>query len=169
MGVVYRAEEPHLGRDDTVLANVLAPVARASVRLAAGEGEAALEALRPSVPYELGRAAAGLPVSVRGEAYLAIGDAEGAAGEFARLVERRGVEPFAAHHLLARLGLARAHRAAGRIAESRSAYDAFLAALDGADPDLPILHRARAERARLGAAREEPRDRPPGGSRHPVD
>jgi tetratricopeptide (TPR) repeat protein len=155
--------------DDTVLANVLAPVARASVRLAAGDGEAALEALRPSVPYELGRAAAGLPVYVRGEAYLAIGDAEGAAGEFARLVERRGVEPFAAHHLLARLGLARAHRAAGRIAESRSAYDAFLAALDGADPDLPILHRARAERARLGAAREEPRDRSPGGSRHPVD
>jgi tetratricopeptide (TPR) repeat protein/predicted Ser/Thr protein kinase len=156
-GLERAVEEAARARpEDTVLANVLVPIARASVRLAAGEGEAALEALRPSVPYELGRAAAGLPIYVRGEAYLAIGDAEGAVGEFGRLVERRGVEPFAAHHLLARLGLARAHQAAGRIAESRSAYDTFLAALDGADPDLPILERARTERARLDQAPEVP-------------
>lgn len=165
-GAVEEAARAHPG--DTVLATVL-PVVRASVRLAAGEAEAALEALRPSAPYELGRAAAGLPVYVRGAAYLAIGNAEGAVGEFGRLVERRGVEPFATHHLLARLGLARAHQAAGRIAESRSAYDAFLAVLDGADPDLPILARARAERARLDPAGDAPGDDLPGGSRQPVD
>ncbi len=52
-------------------------------------------------------------------------------------------------HVLARLGLARAHALAGNLAASRRAYQDFLALWKDADPDIPLYREAQAEYAAL--------------------
>jgi eukaryotic-like serine/threonine-protein kinase len=64
-------------------------------------------------------------------------------------LDHRGVDPFSPLQALARLELARALALAGDEAGCRAAYDGFLHAWVGADPDLPVLRVARAERLRL--------------------
>ena len=50
---------------------------------------------------------------------------------------------------LTRLGLARAAALTGETAQSRKAYQDFLALWKDADPDIPVLMEAKAEYARL--------------------
>jgi tetratricopeptide (TPR) repeat protein len=140
-----RGVRPH----DTLLQNAYLPVVEAAALLARGRPEAAIEALRPAVPYENGIVAALLPVYVRGEARLRAGGAEEAVREFRSILTHRGADPFSPVVAMAHLGLARAHARSGAIAESRAAYDELLAIWAGADPDLPILRTVRDERAAL--------------------
>ena len=117
------------------------------------------------------------PAYLRGEAYLAAQLGPAAAAEFQKIIEHPGVvlnEPIGA---LARLGLGRAYaleargstgpvhgrplpgegpsRPGGAIldpdahAKARIAYQDFLSLWKDADPDLPILKKAKAEYARL--------------------
>jgi cytochrome c-type biogenesis protein CcmH/NrfG len=47
------------------------------------------------------------------------------------------------------MGLARAYTLTGDVAKARAAYQDFLALWKDADPDIPILKRAKAEYAKL--------------------
>jgi Flp pilus assembly protein TadD/predicted Ser/Thr protein kinase len=138
---------------DTFVKMVYVPVAEAALRLAMRQPAAAIDALQPAQPYELGGVAVLAPAFLRGRARLQQGDAAAAASEFKVVLDHRGVDPFSPLCALAQLELARALAQAGDGAGSRAAYDAFLGAWVNADPELPVLRAARAERSRL---REEP-------------
>jgi hypothetical protein len=72
-----------------------------------------------------------------------------AIGEFQNVVGHRGMTPLSSVRPLAQLGLARAHAAAGRTSEARTAYETLFGIWKEADPDLALLRDARAEHARL--------------------
>ena len=65
------------------------------------------------------------------------------------MLDHRGTDPFAPVIPLARLGLARAWQMSGDLDKSRQEYDELLQIWKNADADLPLLQRARAERAAL--------------------
>lgn len=132
-----------------MLQNAYLPVVEAAALLARGDAAAAVEQLRRAAPYENGIVAALLPVYVRGEARLRAGAADEAAREFQSILTHRGADPFSPVVALAHLGLARAHARVGATTESRAAYETLFAIWSNADPDLPVLHRAREEYAAL--------------------
>jgi eukaryotic-like serine/threonine-protein kinase len=118
------------------------------------------------------------PAYLRGEAYLTARQGPAAAAEFQKIINQPGIvlnEPIGA---LARLGLGRAYAleagvplaavdASARwnrrkqddtlrtpleqdaLTKARAAYEAFFALWKDADPDVPILKRAKAEYAKL--------------------
>ena len=132
--------------DDLFVSRVHVPVAKAAVHLARGEPALALEALQQAQPYELGSIAVLAPVFLRGLALLQHGAAAAAREQFQQVLDHRGVDPFSPLEALAGLQLARARAQTGDAAGGRAAYDAFLAAWAEADPELPVLASARAER-----------------------
>jgi DNA-binding winged helix-turn-helix (wHTH) protein/tetratricopeptide (TPR) repeat protein len=135
--------------EHTIINAVLAPTVRAAIELGRGRPEVALERLEVTAPFELGFIAAFAPVYLRGQAYLMLGDGRRAAGEFQRILDGRGTDPFSPFHAVATIGVARAHALSGNIAASRSAYERFLAGWAGADSDVPVLLAARDESRRL--------------------
>lgn len=98
-------------------------------------------------------------VYVRGEAYLAAGQGGAAAVEFQKILDHSGIVWNCWTGALAHLGLARAYamqsktlqRADGDAARARSlgAYKDFFTLWKDADPDIPVLKRAKAEYAKL--------------------
>jgi len=138
----------------------------------------AVAALAAAAPYELGIPTLTLSFSLyaiylRGEAYLAGQQGAEAAAEFQKILDHPGLaanEPIAS---LAQLGLARSYAIeAGlfasavydrrpqddarnappqpdALAKARAAYQDFFALWKDADPDIPILKRARAEYSKL--------------------
>ena len=130
------------------------PMARSALALNSANAQAAIEALSPAAPYELGHTNedftfALYPVYFRGQAYLAAKNASAAAGEFQKILDHSGVvgnEPIDA---LARLGLGRAFALSGDSAKAKTAYQDFFALWKNADPDVPILKQAKAEYAKL--------------------
>jgi serine/threonine protein kinase len=141
------------GEDTVVKFNYL-PMIRAAIALHSGDGKRAIDALTASAPYELGETNTSFtfalyPVYLRGVAYLAAKQGAAAATEFQKILDHGvvvGNEPIAA---LARLGLGRAYALAGDNAKSRASYQDFFALWKDADPDIPILHEAKAEYAKL--------------------
>ena len=121
-----------------------------------------MEVLKETSTVELGEpnsAVSLVPVYLRGDAYLALGDGNRAAAEFQKFIDHRGGVANFPWGALARLGLARAYaleaqaaQAAGAEAaraKARAAYQDFLMLWKGADPDIPILKQAKAEYAKL--------------------
>lgn len=135
--------------EDTVVRFSYLPVLRARIALDQDNPAKAIELLQSTGPYELG-ASRGLfgalyPAYVRGEAYLAARRGAEAAIEFQKILDHRGVvgsDPIGA---LAHLQLGRAFVLAGDKAKARAAYDDFFSLWKEADPDVPILKRARSE------------------------
>ena len=76
-------------------------------------------------------------------------DGNGAAAEFQKFVDHRGVLVNFPWGALARLGMARAYPIQGSPAKARAAYLDFLILWKDADPDIPILRQAKAEYAKL--------------------
>ena len=113
--------------------------------------------LRAALPYELGQttfsgeyAWNGLyPVFVRGEAYLAAHQGSNAAEEFQKVLDHRGIVWNSPIGALAHLQLGRAYAMQGDTVKAREAYQDFLTLWKDADPDIPILRRAKAEYANL--------------------
>jgi DNA-binding winged helix-turn-helix (wHTH) protein/tetratricopeptide (TPR) repeat protein len=103
------------------------------------------------------------PVYVRGEAYLAAGQAEAAAAEFEKILAHSGIVWNCWTGTLAHLGVARARALQSRTfqeqgqeadagkshARALAAYKDFLTLWNSADPDIPILKEAKAEYAKL--------------------
>jgi eukaryotic-like serine/threonine-protein kinase len=107
--------------------------------------------LQIAAPYELGEAAYIFnmyPAYLRGQAYLAAHDGAAAAAEFKKLLDQPGIVQNDILGALARLQFARAKAMTGD-KDARIQYSAFLASWKDADPDIPILARARAEYANL--------------------
>jgi tetratricopeptide (TPR) repeat protein len=133
---------------DTLVKSVWVPIARSRIQLQRGAAPQAVAALESATPYELGALWQAIPfraIYVRGLAFLRMKNGQKAAAEFRKILDHRGVDALSPYHALARLGLARASALAGATADSRRAYQEFFAFWNDADPDLPILQRARSE------------------------
>jgi tetratricopeptide (TPR) repeat protein len=129
------------------------PMARSALALNSGNAQAAIEALSPAAPYELGHTNedftfALYPIYFRAQAYLAAKNGA-AAGEFQKILDHASIvgnEPIGA---LAHLGLARAYSLSGNTAKAKTAYQDFFTVWKDADPDIPLLIQAKAEYAKL--------------------
>lgn len=133
--------------EDTILQNYWIPTTLAVVDLHRNHLDAAIRELKRASYYEqFGRL---LPTYLRGEAYLALGQAAQAATEFQKVLDHPGwTNPwdFAA---IAYLQLGRAEAMLGETAAARSSYEKFLALWKDADSDIPIYQQAKAEHAKL--------------------
>lgn len=86
---------------------------------------------------------------VRGEALIAEHRYAEAASEFQKIANHRGIVGLDPIGPLAHLQLGRVFALSVDKARAKAAYQAFLALWNNADPDVPILKRAKAEYARL--------------------
>ncbi|MCX6551863.1 MAG: hypothetical protein NTY02_12850, partial [Acidobacteria bacterium] len=126
------------------------PVARALVEAASGQYVRARDTIGQVARFERGRDFGLAPLGARALIEIAAGRPREAAEIFQELLRLRLVAPTSPWVPFARLGLARALRAAGDIRGSRAAYDADLESMNSAEPDTPLLVAARQERAALG-------------------
>ena len=119
-----------------------------------GHPDRSIELMRDAVPYDLGNLsdngfACLLPVYVRAQAYLSARQGLLAVAEFHKILGHRGLLWNCPTYPLAHLGLARSYALFGDKEKSSSAYQEFLTLWKDADPDIPILKQAKAERAKL--------------------
>src|SRR5579872_7291133 len=135
------------------------PTIRGTIELNKHHPEDAIRQLQAASTCELGepnpQAQIGgtlYPAYVRGEAYLANGNAQQAVGEFQKLLDHRGVVQNFVLGALAHLQLGRAYFATGDTARADVQYQSFFALWKDADPDIPILKQARAEYGRISNA-----------------
>ncbi|HET9531493.1 MAG TPA: tetratricopeptide repeat protein, partial [Blastocatellia bacterium] len=128
---------------DTLINTLWLPVIRAAVEINRNNPAQAVQLLEAARRYE----AAGefWPQYMRGLAYLRLKAGNESAAEFQKMLENRGQAPLSALYPLAGLGLARAAALTGDLSKSRKAYQDFLALWKDADPDIPILQKARQE------------------------
>ncbi|MGA8220821.1 MAG: protein kinase [Candidatus Acidiferrales bacterium] len=134
---------------DTLVQRYWLPTIRAAVALQRKDPNQAIELLKLVSTVELGESTCLCPVYVRGEAYLMLHDGRGAAAEFQKFIDHRGIVVNFPWGALARLGLARAYAMQGDTAKAKAAYQDFLTLWKDADPDIPILIAAKAEYAKL--------------------
>jgi serine/threonine protein kinase/Tfp pilus assembly protein PilF len=169
-GDTARAES--LGQDlgkrfplDTQMQSLWLPAIQAELALDRKNPASALNVLQAASPIELGLIPFGDNVSclyhvyVRGEAYLAAGQGNAAAAEFQRILDHNGIVGNCWTGTLAHLGVARANALQSRTSQGAdsdaarvralAAYKDFLTLWKDADPDIPILKEAKAERAKL--------------------
>jgi len=132
--------------DDRVIQSVALPSVRATFEMNHGRGDKAIELMSAGTPYD--RTFPG-PRRVRGLAYLAARRVPEAVQEIRETLELRRLDPPDPIFSILRLDLARAYAQSGDTAASRQAYQDFLALWKDADPDLPLLKKARDEYARL--------------------
>jgi len=129
------------------------PTIRAAVALERKDPNQAIELLKVASPVELGQpttlTVTLCPAYLRGEAYLMLHDGNRAAAEFQKFIGHRGLVVNFPWGALARLGLARSYAMQGNTAKARTAYQDFLTLWKDADPDVPILKKAKSEYARL--------------------
>jgi tetratricopeptide (TPR) repeat protein len=142
--------------NDTLLKGAWSPAVLGAIALNRGDARRALEVANG--PVRTGCAVTVL-FFIRGVVCLRLGLASDAMAEFGRVIEMRGslfasgwVDGSAFLYPAAQLGLARALAMAGRVEESRKAYEEFFAGWSRADPDIPILVQARREYAALARA-----------------
>jgi tetratricopeptide (TPR) repeat protein len=145
--LLSRAEESY--PEATFVRTVLGPVTRAAAALHRHRADEALSALEASVPTELGTVAGLVPPYLRAEALVQKGSFAEAAKEYQKVLDHRGVDPFAPMVPLAHLGIARAHARSGNDAASRRAYEELFTIWKSADDELAPAAAARAEYARL--------------------
>ena len=130
------------------------PIVRAAIALGnqkPGDAIVALEAVAPyeygePPPFQIGTIYAAY---IRGEACLANRNGAGAAREFQKFLDHRGLAVNYPLASLAHLGLARAYVLSGDSAKAKAAYRDFLSLWKDADPDIPILKEAKTEYAKL--------------------
>jgi tetratricopeptide (TPR) repeat protein len=134
---------------DTLVQRYRLPTIRAAIALQRKDPNRAVELLTVARDIELGDRDNLLPVYLRGEAYLMLGDGNAAAAEFQKFIDHRGVVGNFPWGALARLGLARAYAEQGDAAKAKTAYQNFLTLWKDADPDIPIYKQAKAEYAKL--------------------
>lgn len=140
--------------ENTIVQYNFLPTLRAKLALNKGDVSRAIGSLTLATPYELGKAgnylwAALYPVYVRGEAYLSGHQGQEAAAEFQRILDHRGIVLNSPMGAVAHLQIARAYAMRGDTARAKSSYQDFFTLWKDADPDVPILTKAKAEYARL--------------------
>jgi tetratricopeptide (TPR) repeat protein len=132
--------------ENTIVQFIDLPTLYAQLALSRNDAAMAIDALQPTVPYELGNGMQ--PVYLRGIGYLAGHEGNKAAGEFQKIIEHRvlALSPVGA---LAHLGLARAYILQNDTAKAKASYQDFLTLWKDADPEIPILKKAKAEYSSL--------------------
>jgi hypothetical protein len=148
------AETSRLFPNGTIWNAVQLPEIRAALALYRDQPAKSVELLVSAAPYERSYLAA---VHLRGLAYLRQKKGAEAAAEFRKIVDHKGANwaaiwryPYWGQlYSLSYLGLARACALAGDTANSRKAFQDFFELWKDADPDVPILHQANAEYAKL--------------------
>jgi DNA-binding winged helix-turn-helix (wHTH) protein/tetratricopeptide (TPR) repeat protein len=150
---------------DTQVQSLWLPAVQAQLALDRKDPAAALDALQAASTVELGQ----IPfvnnisclysVYVRGEAYLAAGQAESAATEFQKILAHSGIVWNCWTGALAHLGVTRANALRAKTSQGKDAHEArvralaaykdFLTLWKDADPDIPILKQAKAEYEQL--------------------
>jgi DNA-binding winged helix-turn-helix (wHTH) protein/tetratricopeptide (TPR) repeat protein len=135
--------------EDTIWQYVNLPQIRAAIALSRNDPSAAIEALRPGVPYD--QRSEELP-AMRGLAYLALKRFDQAEAEFRKITAHPTAGVASADVALAHLGIARARALKGDTAGSRAEYGNFFALWKDAEPDVPVLREARSEYIRLVGA-----------------
>jgi len=144
--------------EDTFAKFTYVPILRALAALERAKPAESVERLQTALRYEL--AVNGLNFNhfylgglhsayVRGEAFLAARRYTEAAAEFQKILDHRGIvgaDPIGA---LAHLQLGRVFALSGDKTKAKAAYQAFLTLWKDADPEVPILRRAKAEYSRL--------------------
>jgi eukaryotic-like serine/threonine-protein kinase len=131
---------------DTMMNYIYLPRIRAELALRRGHPLDAIAALEPATPYEMRDYT--VP-ALRGEAYEQAGKPEMALTEYNKILNNPGIEPTNVLYPLARLGAARAYATQRNAAASKREYETFFANWGNADTDLPVLHQATREYARL--------------------
>ena len=146
--------------EDTLVRFNYLPALRALLALNRSQPANAVDLLQTAIPYEGGNPIEGgseyllgvgtlYPAYVRGMAYLAARRGHEAAAEFQKILDHRGIvisDPIGA---LTQMQLGRAYALAGEKDKARTAYTDFLTLWKDADPDIPILKRAKEEYAKL--------------------
>lgn len=144
---------------DTLVVNYWLAVIRASIELNHGDPQRAILLLQPAAPFELaspntwsGLGGPMYPAFLRGESFLRMRRGADAAAEYQKILDHRGFMLACPLGALSHLGMARAYVLQDDAAKARAAYQDFFALWKDADPDVPILLRARAEFAALPSA-----------------
>jgi Flp pilus assembly protein TadD len=136
------------------------PMIHTAIALQAEKPDAALEALAPNAPYEIGTSAIVLyPVYFRAEALLAAHQGTQAAAAFQKVLDNQAKQAGDLIISLSHLGLARAYMLEAQSAQgtdadaarakARASYQDFLALWKDADADIPIYIAAKSEYAKL--------------------
>jgi len=143
--------------EDTFAKFTYVPVLRASAALGRGNPADAVERLQIALRYEL--ASNGLNFNlylgglhsayVRGEALTDAHRYAEAAAEFQKIFDHRGIVGLDPIGVLAHLQLGRAYTSSGDNAKAKSAYEEFLTLWKDADPNIPILKKAKTEYGKL--------------------
>jgi len=131
---------------DTFIQNVEMPLLNALIQLNHGNHAQAIDLLNTAVVYA--RANTGV-LYTRGMAYLEAKQANEAIQEFQKIRDLRTVYPADPIGPLASLGIARAQAQLGDMAKSRIAYQDVLAVWNNADPDIPMVKKAKEEYAKV--------------------
>jgi eukaryotic-like serine/threonine-protein kinase len=134
---------------DSFLEKSEIPQIRARVDLQRGAAGKAIEDLRPAQWAQLGFIELGVPVYLRGLAYLQNKQGAEAAAEFQQILDHHGALGPLPYSSLAKLGLGRAFTQTGDLAKARIAYQDFFTLWKDADPDIPILKQAKGEYAKM--------------------
>jgi eukaryotic-like serine/threonine-protein kinase len=131
---------------DTGVQSVYGPMILAQLEMNQGHGEKAVDLLKPAESYD------GFNSEVlytRAGALLMAGRAADAAQEFQKVLNLKNAGPADPMLSFAQLGLARAYAAQNDSVKARAAYQDFFSLWKDADPDVPLLQRAKAEYAKL--------------------
>jgi eukaryotic-like serine/threonine-protein kinase len=143
------SEWSHQPAPGTTMEKVIFPSIRAAVHLNRKNPAAAIEDLRPAIPYDLGAESNGSTAYYRGLAYLDLKAWKEAAAEFQKLVGNHGAAGIDVYWPLARLELARAYAQIGDTDKSLAQYRELLSFWKNADADLRPLKEAKAEYKKL--------------------
>ncbi len=138
----------------TIWNAVQLPEIRAAIELHRGHPEKAVDLLASAAPYERAYPEA---VYLRGMAYLRLRNGAGAAAEFQKITDHKGLNWASTWRLpnwgqcysLSYLGLARGAALQGDTKKARNAYQNFFALWKNADKDMPALTEARRDYAAL--------------------
>ena len=148
---------------DTQMQSLWLPTIKAQLALNRKNPAEAISDLQTASSIELASLAFGdtclYHTYIRGEAYLASGQATAAAAEFQKILDHSGIVLNCWTGALARLGVARANALQAKTSQGAdadaarvralAAYKDFLTLWKDADPDIPILKQAQAEYAKL--------------------
>jgi tetratricopeptide (TPR) repeat protein len=144
------AETAKLFPNGTIWNAVQLPGIRAAIALKHDQPARSVELLASAAPYERSYLDA---VYLRGLAYLRLHKGAEAAAEFQKIVNHKGANWASAwrypywgqFYSLSYLGMARGSALAGDTAKAQKAFQDLFELWKDADPDLPILQRAKAE------------------------
>jgi tetratricopeptide (TPR) repeat protein len=143
--------------EDTPVQFEYLPTLRALFALDDKAPSEAIDQLRSALPYDLAMPGTAFfakfgglyPAYVRGQAYVHSGRGLEAAAEFRKVLDHRGIVLADLIGALAHVQMGRALALLGESDRARSSYQTFLALWKDADPDVPLLDRARDEFAQL--------------------